>query len=372
MVSRVRGYEGQQNTRTFSMRDRVRRRAESREQQGSWVIVVPEGVHRFEPKVVKGGMRLDIIPYVVTIDNHPVGVKKGELWYERTYFVHRDVGVDNRARICLLKTFKKPCPICEYREELVKQGKERELIKALLPKERQLFNVIDLDDVDKGVQLWDVSYHLFGKQLEKEIREGKEEYAGFAELRGGFTLNVRFEARTLPTKDGGKPTPFMDADRIDFLEREDYSDGILDRVLNLDTLLVEPTYKQLQAEFLQLDAIDEDIPDVEITEEIGEKPNRFRLPVRKSEEELEESEESEEPEELEESDEQVFRGLSKASSDVRGKAKMATNSRQECPGGGEFGKDCDTLEACNDCPEAVWEACEESYRERKKSERKNK
>lgn len=348
MVARERERKGRESASASSMRDRVRQRAESREQQGSWVIETPEGVNKFEPKVIKGGMHLDIVPYVIDIDNHPSGMKKGEMWYERTYFIHRDVGVDNKARICLLKTFKKSCPVCEHREGLTKQGKDKELTKALLPKERQLFNVIDRDDEDKGVQLWDISYHLFGKQLEKEVREGKEEYAGFAELHDGFTLNVRFEARTLPTKDGSKPTPFMDADRIDFEKREDYGKDILEETLNLDELLVELTYKQLEIEFLQLEDSDvENTSDDKMAEEPERKPSHFRRSA-KSEEPLKKLFEEQ-----------------KAPVRTRERTRVAVDT-PKCPDGGEFGKDCDALSGCQECPESTWKACGELYEEMKK------
>lgn len=340
MMSRERE---QRDVKGSSMRDRARKRAEGREQQGNWVIDIPEGVNRFEPKVVKGGMKLNIIPYQVTISDHPV-VSKGELWYQRTYFVHRDVGSEGKARICPLKTFKKPCPICEQRDDLVKKGADKDLIKTLIPKERELYNVIDLDDEDKGVQLWDISYHLFGKQLEKELREGKEDYAGFAELKNGYTLNVRFESKTLPTKDGSKANPFFDADRIDFEKRENYKDTILEDVHELDKMLIQLSYTQLEKEFLELDA--EDI--VSNEKETAHKESAKSTSLHR-EEGVEE--------------------LKPVRTRERVRAGESSN-KMKCPADGEFGKDCDALgDKCQDCPEDVWKACGELYEEMKKNKK---
>ena len=72
---------------TMSMRDRVRKRAQERERIGGLsTLELPEGVDLYKPE--KGTIKFDIIPYRVSVDTHPE-VKKGELWYERTYLAHR-------------------------------------------------------------------------------------------------------------------------------------------------------------------------------------------------------------------------------------------------------------------------------------------
>ncbi|HQE50455.1 MAG TPA: hypothetical protein PKV93_14025, partial [Fervidobacterium sp.] len=85
---------------------------------------LPKGVNIFkeEPRT---RVELDIIPYVITCDNHPdideeYGIPvKGDLWYKRPYWLHRGVGPDNRSVVCPTSVGK-PCPICEYRAQLLK------------------------------------------------------------------------------------------------------------------------------------------------------------------------------------------------------------------------------------------------------------
>ena len=64
-----------------SMRDKIRHRAESRRNIGGLTTLeLPEGVELYKPE--KGPVEFDILPYVVSVDNHPE-VKKGEQWYQR-------------------------------------------------------------------------------------------------------------------------------------------------------------------------------------------------------------------------------------------------------------------------------------------------
>ena len=138
-----------------SVRDNVRNRADKKSGDG-WVstsLVLPEGTHFFSVKKA-GVRRIDILPYEVKQDGNPFAAK-GSLHYERTYWAHRGIGPNNDSYICSAKTFNKKCPICEYRAKLQKDpDAEEQMVKDLAPKERQLFNVIDTAERDKGIQLW--------------------------------------------------------------------------------------------------------------------------------------------------------------------------------------------------------------------------
>ncbi len=78
--------------------------------KGSNYLRPPEGLATFKPEAKK--YRLDFMPYVVGKGN-PVA-SEGDEFYERKFFVHKNVGPDEDWVICPAKTFKKPCPICEY------------------------------------------------------------------------------------------------------------------------------------------------------------------------------------------------------------------------------------------------------------------
>lgn len=227
-----------------------RRQAEHKSGSERTTLKIPEGVSFFAPK--KDTHKIDIIPYVVGKGN-PFA-DEGEMYFERTFYVHRDVGPNGDAYICPAKTSKgtRPCPICEHMRKLAKDpDSDEKLIKDLAPKERQLFWLIDLAEKDKGVQLWDVSFHLFGKLLDARVKKGDESEGRqfFADLKRGKTLQLDVEDKTLG---GGKP--FREVKAIDFKERpEPYSKKILEHTHCLDDMVLELPYDKLKRIFLQID-----------------------------------------------------------------------------------------------------------------------
>lgn len=226
-----------------SMRDRFKKRAKEGAQKG-FSVQLPENVKRFSPK--KGTYKLDVIPYTVSAKKHPDGVAAGELWCRRPFLIHYGIGVDNKPQVCP-RTIGKPCPICEYYErERKRPGADEDALKEIRAKARELYNVIDLDNEDDGIQVLEMSYHLFGKLLENEINEADDdEVAGFAELKGGKTLKVRFSESSMGTN------KFLEATRIDFLDRDDYKKSILDDVVDLDSVFNILPYEELEAVFLE-------------------------------------------------------------------------------------------------------------------------
>lgn len=226
-----------------SMKDRFKKRAKEGAQKG-FSVSLPENVKRFTPK--KGTYKLDVIPYAVSAKKHPDGVAAGELWCRRPFLIHYGIGVDNKPQVCP-RTIGKPCPICEYYErERKRPGADEDALKEIRAKARELYNVIDLDNEDNGIQVLEMSYHLFGKLLENEINEADDdEVAGFAELKGGKTLKVRFSESSMGTN------KFLEATRIDFLDRDDYKKSILDDVVDLDTVFNILPYEELEAVFLE-------------------------------------------------------------------------------------------------------------------------
>jgi hypothetical protein len=254
--------------------------------------------------------RIDILPYTVKgsgkAGRNPFA-DDGTLHYERTYFVHRNIGADQDMYVCPAKTLKKRCPICDYRAKLEKDPKaDEDLIKSLAPKERQLFNVIDLSAPDRGVQVWDISFHLFGKLLDTKIDNADEEdgenYASFADLEGGYTLKCIAEEKNMGNK-------FYDVTSIDFKARkQDYGEEWLDSVHCLDDIPKILEYEDLRKIFLQTAEQDDEVEDA--TDDDDAPPVRntrkpapnTRKPNPKIEED--ESEEEEVPFEEEEQEEE--------------------------------------------------------------------
>lgn len=382
-----------------SLRDAVRRRAEAREftSGGGGKFLLPRSDIQFYTPGKKTN-EIDIVPYIVTVNNHEYA-QKGDEWYQKTILVHFGVGVEEKSYICP-RTVSKPCPICEARAKMLKDADADEAVTASLkPKEREIYNVIDLADKDKGVQFWEISFHNFGKMLEEEIRESDSElgYSAFAGTRNGYTLKVRFIEETI-----GKNT-FLKASRIDFVERKDYGESILDKTLNLDSILKVLSYDALEKIYLGLDA-NEERPDEDagIADEgikKGSKEEDDDIPIgdekksrvldeergsgrrRNVEEDVREErggrgvecERSSGRRHIEEDvveDKDKKRGSERKDSkreEGEEKSRGSRSSSIKCPAGGSFGTDCDALEDCDTCD--IWHDCREAYDSKKKDRR---
>lgn len=213
-------------------------------------LKLPEGVKFF--KVDKATVyRLEIIEFEAGAGNPYAHA--GETHFERTLWTHPRIGVDSDTYTCPAKTAKKKCPICEHRQRLSRESdidKETEkLIKDLLPKERQLWNVFDHAAPDDGVQIWDISFHLFGKQLRDYLKDADEEdgYDYFSSPDDGFTIKVGF------TEEKFAGNTFYKTGSIEFKKRRGECDQ---EILTggghaLDDLLIVESYDKLKSVFLQ-------------------------------------------------------------------------------------------------------------------------
>ncbi len=264
--------------RSKRKRERVsaRRRVEEHKAGGniSKYLNHPDGFGFFAPKA--GKYRLDFLPYRVGKGN-PYADDGGE-HYERTFYIHKDIGPNNEWHLCAAKTLGKPCPICEFRAKRARDpNADDDQLKPLLPKQRQLFFVIDLENPDEKL-LWNYSFHSFGDKLDAKIRDADEEdgYDYFADPEEGKTVRVVF---TQAQK--GK---WLDCTDIEFKERKtQYDPSIIDELPCLDDLLVATPYEVLEAEFLQIETEEEDDEaEVEVEEDDGEEEEEEAKPEKKS------------------------------------------------------------------------------------------
>lgn len=238
-------------------------------------LTVPQGCEFFKPKKA-GVYRLDIIPYEVGEGNP--NAEPGMVHYERTYYVHRGVGANNESYVCPRKTSGKKCPICEHRAKLLRDpDADEDLVRSLAPKTRQLFNVIDKENTDKGVQVWDESYHLFGRHLDKKIKEADEDdqerYDNFHDPEKGMMLRVG------ASEESGAGYTYYDCSNIEFKDRkQQYDEDIIDSAHNLDEMVRELSYAELRKAFLQED--EEETEDEDEDTESGEDEDEDELPPK--------------------------------------------------------------------------------------------
>ena len=217
----------------------------------------PDGMSYFQLKA-EGMKRIDILPYVVKESSRFADA--GELHYEKTFFVHR-IGPNGDAYVCPNRTSNKKCPICEELNRMKTDPNADEgLIKSLRPKERQLFYVIDHDEPEKGVQLWDISYYLFGKQLDARIKNSEED-DGFDMFfdpgEDGFTLRLGIGERSFAGR------AFYEVETIDFKPRKtEFDPEIYEDLPSLDELIKVEPFDKLKSIFLQTSE-DEEIEEEE-------------------------------------------------------------------------------------------------------------
>ncbi len=295
----------------------------------------------------KGKQEINIVPYEITDKKHTEGIDTGDTWYRKVIYVHKKIGAEEKDYICP-KTIKKKCPICEDVKTLADNYEDnKKEIKALKAKEREIYNVLDGDEI----KIWDMSTYLFGTLLDKELDMGEDEYGSFFEVEEGYTLKVRFEDETI---DGGKP--FLKAGRIDFEERDDLDEDILEKSFDLDNILTVLSYDELNK--IHLDIEDDDIEtpekdEEESEEEEEEKPKKKKAKKKPEPEEEDDDEEPEDEDDEEESEEEE---------------PEEPEEEIECPG--TFGEDCNEFEICDDCPK--WDECEDEQERLKKEKEKKK
>ena len=349
-------------------------------------LLLKKGTKVFSAEPGSKNVLIDFLPYEVTDPKHPdknvdLGIAmKGDLWYKRPYWIHRNVGSENETVVCL-RSVKKPCPICEHRAKLAKEGAEQEDLKVMNSSLRNLYNIVPLNskDAEAVPHVFDIAQTLFQDLLNDELEE-KEEYEVFPDLEEGYTLKIRFSKEKI-----GKNV-YAEAKKIEFEEREEqYEEATLSDVANLDEILKVYSYEELKAKFFEIEE-EEDAGELEDADddEEDERPTRKRgkKPIHKRPSKEEDEEEEEEPDEEDEEEEpprkKVTRGIPstkkrpvKKDEDeddvddeeeekttrrvVKRNSAEKSSSKKKCPYGHRFGKDNDQFDECPDCE--VWDAC---------------
>ena len=201
-------------------------------------IRLPEGVKAFEPSGLQH--QIAVIPHIAGVGNKRAA--PGSLWYENTYWVHRNIGPNESMYVCNAKTYGERCPVCDYAKQA--SNPDPEYLKTIVAKERQLWNIYDFLANDKGVQVWDVSFHLFGKQLKNRIASGFPWYEWFADPEDGSKLYVGFAEKTF-----GSGT-YYETVSIDFEKRGIVPPHLLNAATVLENVPIKMDYDALRDIFL--------------------------------------------------------------------------------------------------------------------------
>jgi hypothetical protein len=214
--------------------------------------------YKFQPPAFKETEKItiNILPYKVSIDNHPDRVPgdegstiaaKGDWWYRLGFRIHRNVGPGKSSIVCP-STFGGRCPLCEERERLNKDGVEwKDMPIELKTSLRYLYYVQVLNHKqyeDSTAYLWDISEYSFQKKLTTEVSDDVESYENFPDPTSeGLTLVVRFTEESI-----GKNQKFLKADGIKFLEREeDIPEELYANLAPLESILLISPYNEIKA-----------------------------------------------------------------------------------------------------------------------------
>lgn len=279
----------------MSKKTREQRRAERRNRANTYaqttkggfettVLRMPEGVSFWTCKL--GKRTIDIVPYI-TGEGNPKCEESGVEYFERTFWVYKDVGIEQKPYVCSSKTFGHPDFIQEWRQQEARNpDADTKLIKALAPKERQIFLVYDHDERDKGVQVWEFSSFLFGNLLASRIENSSDRQGWFnfySPDEDGFSLQLTVEQGSVDGHTFNKVTA------IDFIPRDEpLPEHIVNHGICLDDLLVECEYGELKSIFLGTANPKKDFEEQEKEEEKEES-----RPARKEKEKASEKEEDE-------------------------------------------------------------------------------
>lgn len=226
-------------------------------------LSIPKGISFYSP-TAGSKEKFDILPYTVTSSKHPDRdaeleiATEGTLWYKRPYRVHRDIGVDKDRYICLT-SFGKKCPICEYRAKRAQEGATKEELKAFNSSQRNLYAVVPrgIAKVAEEVHLFDFSDYNFQELINEELLEN-DAYEVFPDAEEGLTLEVRWNEAVFAGN------TFAKAGRIDFRNRKTpLAEELLESVPNLDDLLQELTYAELEKIFFEMVDVEEEDEDVQ-------------------------------------------------------------------------------------------------------------
>ncbi|MCP4475439.1 MAG: hypothetical protein GY821_12905 [Gammaproteobacteria bacterium] len=297
-------------------------------------ILSDDDIVWYKPKKTKGKERnrIDILPWNISKDWYsklreyqgtPCGVGIGDMEYALIIPVHYDVGVEGEAVLCLSEAFGGQCAICDEMFDKIREDKvkHKELINGLRAKWRCFYNVYDHEDSDfVEIKLWEMSFHLFEKYLREESRDSDEGSIPFAHLSLGKTITFKGREESFGDR------TYIEAVSIEFEDREEYHDDVVDSTYKLDTALIIPNSAEVKKSFY---AISE-------------------LTLKLADNEFDGAEEKEEPKKKE----KPKRRIKKSKED-----ELLEIKENKCPSRLNFGVDANNKPECEDCEDDVFEEC---------------
>jgi hypothetical protein len=272
----------------------------------------------FKPK--KGANKIDVVPYLIKNKNHPLVQSKdkkiGDPDYVYDIWEHKFIGPNKESVVCVYRSFKRPCPICEAAQAAYLEGDEK-AYKDLKAKRRCYYNVLAYDEDGKRedkMRVWDTSYAWGEAELVDAAQNGGDEPVNFASPKNGKTVRFRaVDSDLTPQKKGGEiPLKYKS---FVFLDRDSIEDYVED-ALSFDEFVKVLSYEELKSAM--------------------------------EGEEVKEKEDSHDEEE----------SSHKAEKDEKEPPRKAKGEENKCPSNFQFGVDTDDYKECSSCK--VWSACDKA------------
>lgn len=209
-------------------------------------ITLPEGVEFFRAEFEKGKTSvtklLNVIPFVA--GKHNKEEEEGGTWWRAKYEAAKNVGPEE-VGVASPSSIGKKCPIWDAFNKLSDDPDvDDDDIKDLRPKSREMYYVMDAEADDGKIYLLDISYFLFGKKLDEELRsEEGEDHMAFADAEEGCTLKLRFKQKTF-----GKAS-YQEVDRVEFIDRqgEEVTDEMIEGLKDPMSLITFKSYDEIKA-----------------------------------------------------------------------------------------------------------------------------
>ncbi len=235
-----------------------------------WYIDLPEDISMWKCKEDENYIR--VLPSI-----------NEEYDYGLQIYAHFNIGADNSAFLCPRIMEKENCPICEEVAEMERNGEDREIVYPLVAKPKVLFLIIDRDEEDKGVRLFDAPYESVGRpMLEACFIRKTGKTIDITDPENGFDFTIERKGTGIKTR---YKSVRLDRDSSELGDPE-----WLEDIVPFDEVLLFHDYETMQTELLgHGEEKEENLMDG-VQEKVDERD-------AKTEEEEEEKKEEEEPEE---------------------------------------------------------------------------
>jgi hypothetical protein len=214
-------------------------------------VKLPKGIRLFYWKKDKRKYKLRVIPFWP--DNSNPNADPEHLHWERSMNCHEGLGPDGRDRYpCLIDNKwrdEKRCPVHEYAKRLAKKGADDDYVDSVEKrKKRQLIAVIDQENKDKGIQIYEGPYYNgLGELIDNKINalDDDSKKRNFYHLKGGSILVVTVKSSSFSNED--RSGSFLKPIDLEIeTGARDLPESVLDDVPCLDKLVNRLSYEELK------------------------------------------------------------------------------------------------------------------------------